>query len=160
MRITTEDPATPDIVSLLEAHLADMRHTSPPESIHVLDVDALRRPHITFVTARDEDGALLGMGAIAEINPTHAELKSMRTHPAARGQGVATSVLRHLLDTASDRNYARVSLETGSPAFFAPAHRLYERHGFTQCEPFGSYVLDPFSRFYTLELADGAPVTP
>ena len=33
--------------------------------------------------------------------------------------------------------------------FFAPARRLYTRHGFTECGPFGGYVLDPHSRFFT-----------
>jgi len=53
---------------------------------------------------------------------------------------------------ARRRGYARVSLETGSQDFFAPARRLYERHGFVECGPFGDYVLDPHSVFFTREL--------
>lgn len=156
--ISIEDPSTPDIVALLEAHLQDMRDTSPPESIHALDVEALRKPHITFLAARDDKGALLGVGAIAQLDQAHGEVKSMRTHAEARGRGVAAAVLTQLLDIARERGYAWVSLETGAEDFFQPAHRLYERHGFARCGPFGSYVEDPHSRFYTLQLA--APSNP
>lgn len=152
MRIAQEDPAAPDIVTLLEAHLRDMRDTSPPESIHALDVDALRSPHITFLAARDDDGALWGVGALAELDPSHGEVKSMRTTPEARGQGVASAVLTRLIEIASERGYGAVSLETGAEDFFLAAHRLYERHGFVACGPFGTYGPDPHSRFYTLAL--------
>lgn len=152
MHIAIEDPASPDIVALLEAHLADMYATSPADSVHALDVQALRKPHITFVAARDGHDLLLGVGALAELDHTGGEVKSMRTAPTARGQGVAAAVLERLLAIARERGYARVSLETGSQDFFAPAHRLYERHGFRPCEPFGMYQPDPNSRFYTLAL--------
>ncbi len=33
--------------------------------------------------------------------------------------------------------------------------RLYERHGFTECEPFDTYVADPHSRSHTLDLSGG-----
>ncbi|MGC4175849.1 GNAT family N-acetyltransferase [Demequina sp.] len=153
MLISREDPATADIVALLEEHLADMHAESPPESVHALDVQRLREPHVTFLAARDDEGRLLGVGALAELTADHAELKSMRTNRAFRGQGVAASVLSQLLAIASERGYERVSLETGTQQYFAAAHRLYERSGFTECEPFGTYAEDPFSRFYTLELS-------
>jgi len=152
MHIAQEDPAAPDIVGLLEEHLADMRAISPPESCHALDVERLRADHVTFLAARDEAGALLGVGAIAELSPDHGELKSMRTSRAARGQGIAAAIVAQLLAIARERGYARVSLETGSQEYFAAAHRLYERTGFEPCAPFGTYVEDPYARFYTLEL--------
>ena len=152
MLIALDDPGTPDVLALLEQHLADMHAESPPESVHALDVAALRAAHITFLTAREAEGALLGVGALSELAPNHGELKSMRTTPAARGRGVATAMVNALLDLARVRGYERVSLETGSQAYFAAAHRLYERAGFVECGPFGRYVLDPNSRFFTLEL--------
>jgi len=151
--IAIEDPSAADIVELLEEHLQDMNAESPPESVHALDVERLRAAHITFVAARDESGVLLGIGALAELDASHGELKSMRTSRVARGQGVASAVLSLLLTIARERGYARVSLETGSQEYFATAHRLYVRHGFTECGPFGDYVPDPNSRFFTLDLA-------
>ena len=38
---------------------------------------------------------------------------------------VGTAMLRHLLGVAADRNYRRVSLETGTMDAFAPARSLY-----------------------------------
>ena len=159
MRIEPEDPATPDVVALLEKHLADMHATSPADSVHALDVDELCAPRITFLVARDHAGVLLGMGALADLGGGHGEIKSMHTASAARGRGVAAAMLTRLLDLARDRGCVRVSLETGSPDFFAPAHRLYERHGLTECGPFDTYLADPNSRFYTLDLS-GDPSWP
>ncbi len=136
----------------MQAHLAVTRDTAPPESCHALDVHALRASDITFLAARDDAGALLGMGALLDLGQGHGEIKSMHTVAGARGQGVAGAVLTKLLTIAREVGYARVSLETGAQAFFEPAHRLYERHGFTVCEPFDTYVDDPHSRFYTLLL--------
>jgi putative acetyltransferase len=151
IEIAVDDPARADVVGLLTDHLADMHATSPPESVHALDVEALRVPSVTFWTARRE-GHLLGCAALKELDATHAEVKSMRTAAESRGSGVATALLRHVLDEARRRGYARVSLETGSQDFFAPARRLYTRHGFTECGPFADYALDPHSRFFTRQL--------
>ncbi|MCK0115446.1 putative acetyltransferase [Isoptericola sp. CG 20/1183] len=161
MKITQETPAAPDVRALLDEHLADMFATSPPESVHALDHAALLAPSVTFLTARDADGTLLGCGALSELPSPgpgatgHGELKSMRTARAARGRGVATAVLDRLLGLAAERGYTRVSLETGPQDYFAAARRLYARHGFVGCGPFGSYVEDPHSVFMTL-----APVAP
>ncbi|PKQ17224.1 MAG: GNAT family N-acetyltransferase [Actinobacteria bacterium HGW-Actinobacteria-8] len=152
MRISIEDPATPDIASLLEQHLAVTKETAPPESCHALDATELRAPHITFLATRDNDGMLLGMGALADLGDGHGEIKSMHTASGARGRGVAAAVLTRLIEIARESGHTRLSLETGTQDFFDPAHRLYERHGFTECEPFDSYVADPHSRFYALVL--------
>jgi putative acetyltransferase len=76
----------------------------------------------------------------------------MRTATGRTRQGVATALLRHVLDEARTVGFARVSLETGSFDFFAPARALYARHGFVDCEPFGDYRPDPHSTFMTLVL--------
>jgi putative acetyltransferase len=152
VNIATESPARDDVRRLLDEHLADMFATSPPESVHALDHSALLAPSVTFWTARDDDGTLLGCGALSELGPYEGEIKSMRTAPDARGQGVGSTLLSAVLAEARQREYTRVSLETGSQDFFAPAHRLYERHGFVRCGPFGSYVPDPHSVFMTLDL--------
>jgi len=83
---------------------------------------------------------------------SHAELKSMRTDPARRAEGIASQMLAHLVEDARSRGVRRISLETGSMEFFAPARRFYAAAGFVECPPFGSYVDDPHSVFMTLEL--------
>jgi putative acetyltransferase len=76
----------------------------------------------------------------------------MRPSESARNKGVASALLAHLLKVAHLRRYHQLSLETGSMNFFIPARRLYEKQGFSHCEPFGDYQKDPNSVFMTLKL--------
>ncbi|MFD1765936.1 GNAT family N-acetyltransferase [Sphingorhabdus buctiana] len=87
-----------------------------------------------------------------EIDPAHGEVKSMRTHSAQLRKGAAAAMLEHIIATARERGYQRLSLETGSTPAFDPAHALYQRYGFEYCGPFADYTEDPFSRFMTLAL--------
>jgi putative acetyltransferase len=151
IRVVEDDRFGPDVVALLSDHLAAMREHSPACSVHALDLAGLRAPDVTFWTAW-LGAALAGCGALKELDPTHGELKSMRTAPGYLRQGVAAALLDEILATARARGYRRVSLETGSGPAFAPAHALYTRRGFVQCAPFADYTDDPFSRFFTLAL--------
>lgn len=152
MQIIVDDLRGPEIAALLQVHLAGMHAHSPACSVHALDLDKLREPDITFWTAWDGP-ALMGCGALKEHDAHFGEIKSMRTDAAHLRKGVAAAILETILQTARDRNYARVSLETGTGVAFEAAHRLYERYGFSDCRPFADYELDPFSRYMTLELA-------
>jgi len=153
MKIVIDDLRGPEIGALLEAHQAEFARYSPPESCHVLDVNRLRQPGITFWTAWDS-GTLLGCGALKELTPEHAEIKSMRTAPGHLRKGVASRLLDHILAEARRRGIRKISLETGSMAFFEPARRLYTKFGFRPCGPFGDYRTDPNSVFMTLELTN------
>lgn len=146
--ISRADFADGRLRAFLEAHLADMEPTAPPESRHALDYAALQIPEVRLWTAQI-DGALVGTVALAALSEGHEELKSMRTDPVHRGRGIASALLAHALDDARSRGVTRVSLETGSMAFFDPARRLYATHGFVECAPFGAYVDDPNSTFMT-----------
>jgi len=149
--IREDDLTGAAVIALLEQHLAEMNTHTPAESVHALDVDRLKAPGVTFWSVW-AGNSVAGCGALKELGPTHAEIKSMRTSDEFRGQGVGGVVVAHLLDAARARGYHRVSLETGSNPPFAPARRLYERHGFTYCPPFADYTEDPWSVFMTLEL--------
>ena len=151
LEIQSEDPADPEITALLNVHLAFMNSLSPPESVHALDVEALRASNITFWTVRDQD-ALIGCVALKELDGSHGEIKSMHTSQSKRGQGIAQSILEHLISEAKSRGYKRISFETGNIEAFYPAHRLYRRNGFVSCEPFADYKPDSFSICMTREL--------
>ena len=56
----------------------------------------------------------------------------MRTAQTHLRRGVAATMLDHILAEARRRGYARLSLETGSMDYFAPARALYARAGFTE----------------------------
>jgi putative acetyltransferase len=133
------DISDPQVVAFLQAHLDDMRALFPAESVHALDLSGLRQPCINFFTAWQGD-SLLATGALKDLDhgstgchsatsvatflsPTssgdvpprkHGELKSMRTAPAARRQGVASAMLLHIIAYARASGYGRISLESGN----------------------------------------------
>lgn len=151
MRIELDDLSRPAVHDLLREHLRNMYELSPPQSVHALDLAALKSPDVTFWTVW-EGPLLFGCGALKELDATHGEIKAMRTPKVLRRRGAARAVLTHIIEVARSRGYSRLSLETGSPPAFDAARRLYESFGFTYCEPFGSYRLDPYSVFMTLPL--------
>jgi len=151
MQIKVDDLRGSEITQLLREHIENMAQNSPPESMHALSLDELRKPEITFWSVWN-DRELLGCGALKELDPQHGEIKSMRTASRHRRKGVAAVLLEHILAEAKKRNYKKVSLETGSMDAFAPAHSLYARFGFKECGPFADYIEDPNSVFMTKEL--------
>jgi putative acetyltransferase len=151
MDIALDDPARPDVYALLDEHLRNMHELSPPESVHALDVTALKQKNLTFWSVR-EAGLLLGCGALKELDREHGEVKSMRTAQALRRRGAGRAVLTHIVNEARRRGYRRLSLETGTVEAFKPAQHLYESFGFTPCGPFADYRPDPNSQFMTLTL--------
>lgn len=136
---------------LLALHLRGMQAYSPPESVHALDLSALRTPDITVWTVWDGD-AIAGIGAMRVISSDQGELKSMRTHPDHLRKGVAAALLERIIDTARARGLARLSLETGSGPAFDPALTLYRRRGFTDGPAFGGYQATDFNQFLHLTL--------
>ena len=158
MRIIVDDLRGPEIYALLDEHLRGMRAHSPAASVHALDIEALRKPEITFFSAWDQiagGDVLLACGAIKQIDASHGEVKSMRTSAQHLRKGAAATVLEHIIQVATSRGYSVLSLETGSSPAFAPALAMYERFGFGRCGPFAGYVEDPFSVFMRLELFQG-----
>jgi putative acetyltransferase len=148
MKIGVDDLSGLEIRALLQEHLDEMHSISPPESVHALDLAGLLKPEITFWSVHDTDG-LVGCGALKELDPVTAELKSMRTARSATRRGVASTLLAHIVEEARKRRYERLYLETGAEDFFAPARTLYAKFGFEPCEPFADYTDDPNSVYLT-----------
>jgi len=151
MHIERDDLSRPQVHALLREHLQGMHELSPPGSVHALDLQALRRPEISFWTAWEGED-LLGCGALKQLGPGDGEVKSMRTASAHRRKGIARAILQEIIGEAVGRSYQRLWLETGSAAAFEPAWTLYANFGFRPCAPFGEYVADPHSVFMTMRL--------
>jgi len=92
---------------------------------------------------------VVGCVALKQLNLKHGEIKSMRTAANARNQGVASTLLSHVLQVAEARQYRQISLETGAMDFFKPARQLYEKNGFRYCQAFADYKPDANSCFMT-----------
>ncbi len=149
--IRIDNLESPEVIALLREHLDSIAPTAPAQSRHALDLSGLRGPDITFWSIWDAQ-VLAGFGALKRLTRSHAELKSMRTAASHLRQGVASTLLQHMIQEAAARGYSRLSLETGSMVFFEPARRLYSAFGFVPCPPFGHYAADPHSVFMTLEI--------
>jgi putative acetyltransferase len=144
MNITQENPKQPDIIALLGQLDTYCAALYPAESNHLMDIDALTRPEVVFLAARDDQGRLLGCGAFVACGD-YAEVKRMMVDPASRGQGVGGKLLAQIAQRARAAGFGSLKLETGISQPEAIA--LYERDGFVYRAPYGDYQLDPLSHF-------------
>ncbi|MBO1254951.1 GNAT family N-acetyltransferase [Alteromonas sp. 5E99-2] len=151
MEIEVDYLESDDVIGLLQEHLQDMHATSPPESVHALDVNGLKSPEITFFRGTVH-GQLVGCIAIKHLENNEAEIKSMRIANEYRGHGYARQLLTHIIEYSKTLNLTRLNLETGSQTFFDPARALYFKFGFKTCLPFADYKADPNSHFMSLIL--------
>jgi putative acetyltransferase len=121
------------------------------EHAQALDASGLSDPAVTFWTVW-QGNVLAGFGALKQLDETHAEVKSMRAAPTARGTGVGRAILLHIIAEGRTRGYERLSLETGTAPLHEPAIALYRSAGFVRCEPFADYQASPHNQFMRLDL--------
>ena len=153
--IAIESPRQPEVERLLDASSAYAQSLYPPESNFLLDLAALERPEVSFYVARDA-GRAAGIAALVVEHTGHTtdhqgtangdpagELKRMFVDPAARGRGVAGSLLARIEADAAARGIRKIVLETGD--LHHAAQGLYARHGYCQIPQFGPYVGEPHS---------------
>lgn len=129
------DPHDPQATALLKQSHALMEELFPPEDNFFLEIDDLCVPDISFFVAREGD-VIWGTAALADKGE-YGEVKSMFVSPEARGKGVAEVLMVQLETTARAKGHKAMKLETGNA--LTAAHRLYARHGFSLCGPFGDY---------------------
>lgn len=151
------------INQFLQQHLDDMAHTAPAESQHALALDSYKNPAVTLLVclasepstsnnASERRAEILGTVAFKLFDHNKAELKTMRTNPAVRGQGIAQKLLREACTQLAQQNVTHLYLETGTHEFFKEAQTLYTKNSFQECPPFGNYTPDPHSVFMVKEL--------
>ncbi len=151
MRIVDGGLDDPQVIAMLKFHFDTNISVTPPDSAHVFDLSRLKHPDVYFWSAWESD-MLMGVGALKRLDSGHGEVKSMHTLATARRSGVGAALLVHIMVKARELGLTRLSLETGSFDFFAPARALYARYRFKECGPFGDYKPDPNSIFMTREL--------
>lgn len=142
--IRQDDLSGEAVAGLLAFHLGEMSEFSPADKVHAMPIDRLREPDVTFFSAWNGE-ALAAVGALKQLDMRRGEIKSMRAAPSYRGKGAGEAILLHLLQEARSRGYVWLGLETGRTEPFKPAQRLYAKHGFIECPPFGDYISDEFS---------------
>jgi putative acetyltransferase len=144
MIINTETPNQPDVVAMLERLDAYCAALYPAESNHLMDLSSLMQDDVLFLVARDIDGSAVGCAALVNRDG-YGEIKRMFVDERRRGLGAGRQLLEHIALFATMAGLRHLKLETGIHQ--PEAIGLYERCGFTHCEPFGDYRPDPLSVF-------------
>ena len=148
MRIIEVSPEDARLRRLFAVHKAYSRAHTPGGGGHAVASGADLSGYRYWIVLDAAD--VLGCVGMKPITPSHMELKSMHVREEARGRGLGGRLVGTLLAAAREAGYARVSLETHPGEGFAASRRLYARHGFEPCEPFGHYTDDSASYCMTL----------
>jgi len=152
LSLAQESPVQPEIAQLLRQSDEHAASLYPAESNHLVGIDALSAGNIRFFVAR-WDSCAVGCGAmVISHDDGSAELKRMFVDPTVRGRGVARALLALIEEQARSLGLRQILLETGVKS--AEALALYQRHGYCERGPFGSYGPDPLSVFMEKKLSD------
>lgn len=147
--IRVGDPASPAARELIERLDKLLTSSYPAESNHLLSVEALRQPNVTFLTASVE-GEVAGCGAFVNQEGEYAEIKRMFVLPEFRGLKLGRRILEELENLARTSGLELARLETG--VHQSEALLLYEKAGYQRRGPFGDYSEDPLSIFMEKKL--------
>ncbi|MCI0524505.1 MAG: GNAT family N-acetyltransferase [Acidobacteria bacterium] len=143
-----DDPASCEASKLIEQLDGYLTGLYPAESNHLLPVEALRQPDVTFLTA-NVDGRVAGCGAFVNRGE-YAEIKRMFVLPEFRGMKLGRRILEELEKIARASGLDLARLETG--VHQSEALLLYEKAGYCRRGPFGDYSEDPLSIFMEKKL--------
>lgn len=103
-----------------------------------------------FFVAFSDEGQPLGCGGLRALNDSEGEVKRMFVAPQSRGTGCASAILAQLEQSARDRGWIRLLLETGDQQ--PDAIRFYTREGYERVPNFSYYVGSEASRCFAKEL--------
>lgn len=145
--INLESPRQPEIGRLMDLSNAYMASLYPAESNHLVDLEALEQPNVSFLVARN-DGEIVGCCALVEAGNGTAEIKRMFVDPEARGLRIGKLMMNALVERARELELEAIRLETGISQ--PEAINLYRKAGFMEIEPFPPYKPDPLSMFMEL----------
>lgn len=143
--------ARPSEVShLFEASTKHFQALYPSESNHLLGPEEFEQESAVLLGASAHDRIVGCVGMIPQPEPHHGEIKRLFVEPAWRSQGIARRLMQSLEAEATRIAMTTLQLETGTKDHGALA--LYRSLGYEECGPFGIYVPDPHSTFFTKTL--------
>ncbi|GAB3542866.1 amino-acid N-acetyltransferase [Arthrobacter tecti] len=120
-RIRRATTADVPVIKQLVAPLAEQRVLMAKETVAYYE--GLQE----FKIVEDDDGGVLGCGALHVMWEDLAEIRTLATAERARGRGVGSAVVRALLEEARELGVRRVFCLTFEEAFFG-------KHGFEVME--------------------------
>jgi ribosomal protein S18 acetylase RimI-like enzyme len=95
------------------------------------EFDKIKPPHGIILLVEDQ-GKIVGMGAIHEIVPGVGEITRMFIHSSYRGKGLGTDMLDRLISKGKEFSYKKLRLDTSE--HFPYAIQLYQSAGFIEVE--------------------------
>lgn len=149
--IACEPPRQAGVIRLLELSNAYTGSLYPSESNHMVPLDELEEPNVSFFVARSGN-TVLGCVALVGHDDGSVEIKRMFVDESARGLKLGGQLLERLEDEALRRGLSTVRLETG--VYQPEAIGLYRKAGYLEIPPFGDYKPDPLSLFMEKRLSD------
>lgn len=120
----------------------------PPEYNMLDSLNALGQENVYFLGAYDK-GELCGFCAI-KIFSDFSELKRLFVNKQHRGKGIAKILISKLEKYSIMQGVHVVKAETGHSQ--VEAMGLYAQLGYLQTGPFGGYLQNPYSRFYSKKI--------
>ena len=78
----------------------------------------------------EENGAIIGMGALKRHENGEAEIKRMRIAPRKQRSGLGQMIFDALLNAAADQDICRIFLDTTNQQ--VAAQKFYEKNGFKE----------------------------
>ena len=136
VKIQSADPASLDARRLIEELDTYLCSLYPDECNHLLPVEALQQPNVTFLTAC-LDGKVVGCAAYINHSGEYAEIKRMYVMPEYRNLKIGRRLLQELESRAIKAGLHINRLETG--IYQPEALQLYARSGYVRRGAFGSY---------------------
>ena len=147
--IKLEPPRQPEVLRLMDMSNAYMASLYPAESNHMVDIDTLEKPTVSFFVARNE-GQIVGCCAVFDAGDGTGEIKRMFVDPQARGLKIGQLMMDAIIARGRELRLGAIRLETGISQ--PEAIGLYRKTGFVEIEPFAPYKPDPLSMFMELKL--------
>ena len=157
VRIEATRADHPQVIALLGALDRYLGELYEPEANHILSIEELLAPEVTFVAAWQGErvvatGAARCLPGEKETRQrAYGEIKRMYVDPALRGQHLGSRLVAALEAAIRERGIALALLETGRDQL--EAVRLYERSGYRYRSPFGGYPDNGLSVFMEKTLA-------
>jgi putative acetyltransferase len=149
--IAEERPDQPEVVALLSALDRYLGGLYAPEANHILSVDELLAPEISFFVVR-EQGEAVGTAACRRMageaatgGQPYGEVKRMYVDPSRRGRRIGAQLLDAVERRLQRDGFRLALLETGRDQ--VEAIQRYAGAGYAPCGAFGGYPDNGLSMF-------------
>ncbi|NRB49506.1 MAG: GNAT family N-acetyltransferase [Saprospiraceae bacterium] len=134
-RTDAKDPAFRALVQQLDADLDDRYGDQQDFYGQFNALDAIKQVVVAY-----QGEAAVACGAIKAFDEQSMEVKRMYVQKAARGKGIATTLLLELEDWAKTLGYTSCVLQLADNQ--AEALALYLKNGYARTANFGQYIGD------------------